>query len=70
MASVYILVGLPLFFWGIIFGVVQWRYSIASGVARTTGTVMLCVLPLVVSIEILLQAINIDINSVPRKKKN
>ena len=69
MASVYILIGLPLFLWGFIFGIIQWFDSIVSGVAKTTGTVMLCVLPLIISIEILLQAVNIDINNVPRKRK-
>lgn len=69
MASVYMLVGLPLFFWGLIFGVFQWIDSIRTGIPKTTGTIMLCVLPLIISIEILLQAINIDINNVPRRKK-
>ncbi|MBN1456381.1 MAG: glycosyltransferase family 2 protein [Sedimentisphaerales bacterium] len=67
MASVYILVGLPLFLWGLIFGIVEWADSIRTGVPRHTGAIMLCVLPLIVSIEILLQAINIDIRNVPRK---
>lgn len=69
MASVYILIGIPLFLLGFVVGIVELIESIMTGVPRATGTIMLSILPLIVSIEFLLQAINIDINNVPRKKK-
>ena len=69
MASVYILLGVPLFLWGVIFGAIEWIDSCVSNVPRTTGTIMLSVLPLIISFEMLLQAINIDISNVPRRNK-
>jgi dolichol-phosphate mannosyltransferase len=69
MASVYILLGVPLFLWGVIFGAIEWVDSCVSNVPRTTGTIMLSVLPLIISFEMLLQAINIDISNVPRRNK-
>jgi len=41
MASVYILIGLPLFLFGVIFGVVEWVDSIITRVSRPAGTIML-----------------------------
>jgi glycosyltransferase involved in cell wall biosynthesis len=67
MASLYLLIGLPLFLWGVGFGAFEWGRSVTTGVGRSTGTIMLSVLPMVISFEMLLQAINIDITNVPRK---
>jgi len=69
MASVYLLIGVPLFLFGVAFGIYQWIESYLSGVPRSPGTIMLVALPIIVSFEMLLQAINIDIhsNSMPKK---
>ena len=67
MASVYLLLGLPLVAFGVVFGAIQWSLSAATGEPRTVGTVMLVVLPIILGFEMLLQAINIDIASVPRR---
>jgi dolichol-phosphate mannosyltransferase len=67
MASVYLLLGLPLFLWGMIFGVVEWIDSWITGIPRTAGTIMVAALPLILGFEMLLQAIHIDINNVPKK---
>ncbi len=69
MASVYILIGLPVFVASVVFGVIEWIDSILSGVPRTAGTIMLVALPIIVSFQMLLQAIQIDIDSVPRKER-
>jgi dolichol-phosphate mannosyltransferase len=69
MASVYILLGLPLFLWGLIFGIVEWVDSYVHGTEKTAGTVMLAALPLIISFEMLLQAISIDIHMIPKKNK-
>jgi glycosyltransferase involved in cell wall biosynthesis len=68
MASVYLLIGLPMFIFSIVFGIWEWVDSIVTGTPKTAGTIMLVALPVIVSFQMLLQAINIDINSVPRKK--
>ena len=67
MASIYILIGLPMFVCGVTFGVMEWIDSMVYGTARTAGTIMLSALPIIVSFQMLLQAISIDINSIPRK---
>ncbi len=68
MASVYILVGLPMFFFGIAFGIAEWIESAVTGIPRPAGTIMLVALPIIISFQMLLQAIQIDINSVPKKE--
>jgi dolichol-phosphate mannosyltransferase len=67
MASVYLLIGIPLFIFGVGFGFEQWIDSYLTQVPRSPGTIMLVALPIIVSLEMLLQAINIDINSVPKR---
>jgi dolichol-phosphate mannosyltransferase len=67
MASVYLLIGVPLFIFGVGFGFEQWIDSYLTQVPRSPGTIMLVALPIIVSLEMLLQAINIDINSVPKR---
>lgn len=67
MASVYILIGLPLFIASVVYGILQWIDSAFTGVPRPAGTIMLVALPIIISFQMLLQAIQIDINSVPKK---
>ncbi len=69
MASVYLLLGLPLLLFGAIFGAIEWADSLATGETAPLGTIMLAALPIILGLEMLLQAINIDINSVPRKRR-
>jgi glycosyltransferase involved in cell wall biosynthesis len=67
MASVYILIGLPVFLASSIYGILEWIESAVTGVPRSAGTIMLVALPIIISFQMLLQAIQIDINSVPKK---
>lgn len=67
MASVYLLLGLPMFIGSIFFGSFEWIDSIITGKAKTAGTIMLVALPIIISFQMLLQAIQIDINSVPKR---
>ncbi len=68
MASVYMLLGIPLLLFGIAFGGYQWFMSYYTGEPAFLGTIMLAALPIILAVEFLLQAINIDINSISRKK--
>lgn len=68
MASVYILLGLPIFILSVLKGIYEWIDSATTGIARPAGTIMLVALPIIISFQMLLQAIQIDINSVPKKK--
>jgi dolichol-phosphate mannosyltransferase len=67
MASVYIIIGLPMFIVSILFGMIEWADSIITGKARTAGTIMLVALPIIISFQMLLHAIQIDIASIPKK---
>lgn len=68
MASVYIIIGLPMLLWGFLFGGYKWIEGFQNNTLTSTGTVMLSVLPLILGVQLMLQAINIDINSVPKKR--
>ena len=67
MASIYILLGIPTILFGAAFGLYKWAYGMLDQVNNTTGTIMLAVLPIILGTLFLLQAIQIDINSVPKK---
>ena len=67
MASIYILLGLPMTIWGITFGMYRWSIGIATGIPNSAGTIFLSVLPLILGVQFLLQAINIDIANIPSK---
>ena len=65
MTSVYLLAGIPLLLFGLIFGITKWIQYANIGIAAPTGTVMLPTLSLILGIQILLSAIEIDLNSTP-----
>jgi dolichol-phosphate mannosyltransferase len=67
MVSIYILSGIPLFLFGLLFGLIKWSKYSNLGIAAPTGTVILPTLSLIIGIQFLISAINIDINSVPVK---
>ena len=64
--AMFVIAGLPLFFWGLGFGLYGWWKSITTNSVATTGTVMLSVLPFLIGFELLLQGIILDINETPR----
>lgn len=66
-ASVLLLLGLPLLLFGTIWGAVHWAIGLRTGVATPTGTVLLAVLPIILGVQFLLQALALDIDSVPTK---
>jgi glycosyltransferase involved in cell wall biosynthesis len=70
MASIYILLGLPMTIWGIAFGLYRWSVGIATGIPNNSGTIFIAVLPLILGVQFLLQAINIDIANIPSKNRN
>jgi len=50
MASIYMLLGFPLFMFGIIFGSVSWYSSFTTGVLASTGSIMIAVLPIILGV--------------------
>lgn len=67
LASLNLLVGLVLFLFGTIFGLVEWGISIRTGVPATAGTVMLAVMPIIAGLQMLLFFFSSDIQSEPDK---
>lgn len=66
MASVYIMVGLPLLLFGLIFGITKWIKYASLNIPAPTGTVMLPTLSVLLAIQFLLAAIETDLRSTPR----
>jgi glycosyltransferase involved in cell wall biosynthesis len=67
MMSIYLMTGIPLILFGLVFGIVKWIKYAELGQAAPTGTVILPTLALILGIQILLSAIEIDMNSMPRQ---
>jgi len=65
MASVYLLTGLPLLLFGLIFGIYKWIQYASIDVPAPTGTVMLSTVSVLLGIQLLLSAIEIDLRSIP-----
>ena len=70
MVSVYLLTGIPLILFGLIFGSLKWIQYLELGVPAPTGTVILPTLALILGIQILLSAIEIDMNAVPKSPRS
>ena len=67
MMSIYILTAIPLLLFGLIFGITKWIQYARIGISAPTGTVILPTLSVILAIQILLSAIEIDLNAAPRK---
>ena len=69
MLSVYMLLGVPMVLFGTFFGLFHWISSAINHIETPIGTVMLSVLPIILGMQFLLQAIQIDMHSIPRKER-
>lgn len=67
LGSVYILAGLPMVLFGLIYGITEWMsHALASPpVAASTGVVMLAALPLILGIQFIIAFFAQDVISVP-----
>ena len=63
--SFFLLSSLVLGAFGGIWGIVKWIESDRSGVPATTGTVLIAVLPIILAVQFLVQAIALDISNTP-----
>lgn len=64
-ASFYLISGTILEVFGFIWGVEKWAESSRAGIPATTGTVLIAVLPIILGIQFLVQAVAQDIADVP-----
>lgn len=67
MLSIYLILGLPMVLFGILFGLYHWILAVVNNINTPVGTIMLSVLPIILGTQFLLQAIQIDMNNIPRK---
>ena len=61
MGSIYIFFGCALSIFGIIFGLWSWAETITQGTPRTSGTIAIAMLPLIVGFQLNLSFINFDL---------
>ena len=66
MASIYLMAGIPLLLFGLIFGINRWAFYSSLKVPAPTGTVMLPTLSVLLGIQFLIAAVEIDLRSVPK----
>lgn len=67
IASLYIVTGIPLLLFGLIFGSIKWIQYASQNIPAPTGTVMLPTLSVILGIQILLSAVEIDMKSTPKQ---
>lgn len=65
--TVQFVIGALLVAGGAAFGVARWYRSIETGIAASTGTVLLAALPILLGAQLLIAALNFDIGNVPRR---
>jgi dolichol-phosphate mannosyltransferase len=64
--SLFLVAGLFLSGFGTVWGLVHWVRSGQTGVPASTGTVMIAVVPLILGVQLLLQAVSLDIQGSPK----
>lgn len=65
MESVYLLAGLPMLIGAVLYGGYHWYLSATTGIPARTGTVVIPAMLIVVSFQMLLAAIELDLRAVP-----
>lgn len=60
--GVFYVWGVLLMFFGALFGTYHWILSVNSGVAATTGTVMIAVLPIILGFQLFIEGIVLEVN--------
>jgi len=69
-ASIELPLGIVLWWFGLIFGIASYNQSMVTGVAATTGTVMISVVPLILGFQLLLAFVSHDVSSVPKRPRH
>lgn len=70
LGSLFLVVGIPMIIFGVLWGAAGWIHSIRVNVAATTGTVMIAVLPIILGFQLVLQSFVFDIQNIPSKIRN
>ena len=67
IGSLYLLTGLPLLGFGVVFGTRRWIEVRAADLTATAGTVMLAALPVILGVVLLLNFLSVDVLMTPRE---
>ncbi|MBT3189130.1 MAG: glycosyltransferase family 2 protein [Anaerolineae bacterium] len=67
MESIYLLTGFPMLLFGLLFGIVKWIKYFNLGIPAPTGTIMIPVMSVMLGVQLLLAAANIDLASMPKE---
>ena len=67
IGSLYLVTGIPLLAFGLIFGIMQWITTTAIGIAASTGTIMLATLPFILGFILILNFLLIDMMTIPKE---
>ena len=67
IGSLYLLTGLPLLGFGVVFGARRWIEVRAADLTATAGTVMLAALPVILGVVLLLNFLSVDVLMTPRE---
>ena len=66
-ASLCLLFGTPLLFFGVVYGLINWLSHMVQGVATPTGTIMVVTLSILLGLQLVLFFFSADCASVPRE---
>ncbi|WP_297096679.1 glycosyltransferase [uncultured Draconibacterium sp.] len=70
IGTLHLIFGTIFLIFGVIFGSIVWIKSIQTGVAASTGTIMICVLPVILGFQMLLSFISHDMHNQPKVPLN
>jgi dolichol-phosphate mannosyltransferase len=70
MESIYLVVGLPLFLLGVVFGGYNWFAHAIINVPTPTGTIMIAALLVILGFQLLLAAVGLDLQNSPKEPIN
>ena len=65
--SVFVLMGVPMALFGLVYGTRAYLHMLETGVPATAGMVMLSAMPIILGVQLLLQAVVLDVQNVPAK---
>ena len=63
IASIYNMFGIPMFLFGLIFGIIKWIHYGSLNIPAPTGTIMISVIALVLGFQMMLAAVQYDIQA-------
>lgn len=67
--TLFLIIGICSILFGSVWGIYHWYHSAKLGVETSTGTVMIAILPLILGIQFLIQAVVMDIQNIPDKNR-